>query len=85
MRIHVSGGSPTGIPSSGRIVQVEANVEAWVQRAVGKINSNSTNIESPTYTVATKAVAGLAANLPFSVNSGTFPGIAAVYSIQTMY
>ena len=85
MRIHVSRGSPAGTPSSGRTVQVEVNVEAWVQRAVGKINSSSTNIESPTYMVATKAVAGLAANLPLSVNSGTFPGTAAVYSIQTVY
>lgn len=78
----VSGGVPAGAPSSGGTAQVQAGVQAWVQGAIAKINSNSTNTDSPTSAVASTTVAGPAANLPLSVSTATFPGTPAVRLIS---
>jgi hypothetical protein len=73
---------PAGTPSSGGTAQVQAGVQAWVQGAIAKINSSSTNTDSPTSAVATTTVAGPAANLPLSVSTATFPGTPAVRLIS---
>lgn len=81
-RVLVSGGVPAGAPSSGGTAQVQAGVQAWVQGAIAKINSSSTNTDSPTSAVTSTTVAGPAANLPLSVSTATFPGTPAVRLIS---
>lgn len=73
---------PAGTGSSGATAQVQAGVQAWVQGAIAKINSSSTNTDSPASAVTSSTVAGPAANLPFSVSTATFPGTPAVRLIS---
>lgn len=72
------GGAPAGAASSGGAAQVQA----WVQGAIAKINSSSTNTDATTSAVSSTTVAGPATNLPLSVSTATFPGTPAVRLIS---